>query len=377
MIVDNMTNSVSFSGKAYEKILLQKLSAVLSTDSDVRVPVKELISLLDKTENNLRTYQNSLSIKESQILNLQKNIQALKSSLENVLDQLTSKDSNLSSSSKNIDSAFVNSKTLLKLIQIADSFLGSKQEFFSEKLISKSPEMPLERDNFNLVEDKLTDLLRSKVFMLDEKQNARTLKDGLMNESRQNILNNKEFEMSLNIKEELFKAKDILQKISSLNNHEPVEKEISDKINEIVRDQLNSLNEDSNKFNSLNLFYQHEDSIKELELFFKKQSSSNKSGKVVDQFSIFFSMELSNLGYFEINLLDMDNSLNVTFFSKDPEVRSLFAQNKLELEEKLKEVSSKKVSLKTALPAVKDIIKINKQKESSEEVPKHIIDIMS
>jgi len=395
-IVDNMTNSISFSGKAYEKVLLQKLSAALWAKSDVSVPVKELISLLDKTESNINSQRDSLSIKESHPLMLQKNIQALKGSLESILDQISSKDGNRFSPLQKIDSTLVSSKTLLKFIHNADSFLRNKQELFSEKLISRPSDIPLEKDRLNLIEEKLTKLIRSKLFMFDEKQNAEIPKNSLIKESnsflsknintpnfpvknefRQNILNNKELDMSSNIKEELFKARDILQKISVLNTSETVEKDISDKINEIVREQLNSLNEDSTKFNSFNLLYQHEDSIKELELFFKKQSSKGKSGKAVDQFSIFFSMELSNLGYFEINLLDMENSLNVTFFSKVPEVRSLFAQNKIELETKLKDVSSKNISLKTALPAVKDTVKINKEKESLDEVPTHVIDIMS
>jgi len=395
-IVDNIKNSILFSGKAYEKVFLQKLSSLLSTNSDVSVPVKELISLLDKAESNMVSYKESLLLKDPYALDLLKNIKALKVSLENTLAQLSSKENNLSSLSKNIDSSLINPKTLLKLIHNADSFLKNKQDFLSDRLISKFSDTILEKDNLNLIEDKLTKFIRSKLFMLDGKHNVEILKESLMKEfnssfskevkisdiltkhkSQHNILNHKESDIASNMKEELFKAKNILQKMSSSNTHQTVEKDITDKINEIVREQLNSLNEDPTKFNSLNLLYQHEDSIKELELFFKKESSSGKSGKVVDQFSIFFSMELSNLGYFEINLLDMNNSLNVTFFSKDPEVRTLFAQNRLELETKLQDVSSKSVSLKTALPAAEDVVKINREKKSLEDGLTHIIDIMS
>ena len=64
-------------------------------------------------------------------------------------------------------------------------------------------------------------------------------------------------------------------------------------------------------------------------------------------------MDLSRIGSFEVNILDMNKKLDITFFSDNPDVRGVFESQSQELSEKLERSDSVSVSIKTARPQKK------------------------
>jgi hypothetical protein len=130
-----------------------------------------------------------------------------------------------------------------------------------------------------------------------------------------------------------------------------LEEEIRDRLADIFREQLLAAGrEPAQKINPLNLFWQDEDGVRESRLFFKKRSVPNRDGTDQELFSIFFSLDLSRLGHFEINLLDVRRSLDLVFYSEDAGVRDFFEKNRFALEEKIVEAGIANFSIKTAPP---------------------------
>ena len=136
-----------------------------------------------------------------------------------------------------------------------------------------------------------------------------------------------------------------------------LETEARQMANQIYKEQLAMLSDDQiSKSGYFQLFLKEGGQTQPVKFYFKENTSgTGQGGGKTDKKSyfIFFSMQLSQIGYFEVNILDLNKKLDVTFFSDNSEVRKVFESKSRELLEKLEENESLSVSLKPANPQKK------------------------
>ena len=86
----------------------------------------------------------------------------------------------------------------------------------------------------------------------------------------------------------------------------------------------------------------------EVQIWFEEQSSSGQKSEKRKAFRAYFSMDLSKLGPFEINLTEINKNMEITFYSENPRVMKFFQENASVLTQNLQKSGIQSVIVKTA-----------------------------
>ena len=397
-IVSKIRNTLDFSGEGFEKKLLSQLYKTLFNEESFQTNYPELKSLIEKASTQLSKVAEANSSGNLPVQNQMQNLSELSALLDKTLQKLSGNENGAQTLPKSLfdftgeasPSGSISGSHLLRLIQVADKVLSFHFDTLSRMANPMTSSMIKEGSGsttdeiYTKIGERITRLFDpGKVLKSDNNDTGTFLEDAHKTVMKKDpsldevpvqkekpdhsapaYARHENLKMPSNLKEELFKLRDLIHELSSRKDlpsplsqgpeNSPLSKigeETEKLLNGIYKDQLNSLAEDpSGKVGNFSMVFDENGKTKEVKFFYKEQSSKDSMGAPSKSFLIFFSLELSKLGYFEMNVLDMNGKLDITFFSEKASVREFFETHSGELEQSLKTFSSGSVSVKTAIP---------------------------
>ncbi len=404
-----LTDSIYFSGNSYEKNFLSSLANTFLNKEAFVENTPKIVEKLDVILQALKSLPQQTPAKSDIINNFASMIESTKdyfSELKNELTKVFSEvDKAVLGSSEKTPVFQPSNNTLINLIhsfdkliyeiklnpdviklmeeinsnqnssavstgKISDEIQNVFSNFFSNKNLSFK-ETFVEGNVFNSIINKPEIEAKIKANQFSETKEALT-SINLPNNLKQFVYSLKE--LIANQQNEAA-SKDRAQ--SNLNNN--LQKELDNLLNNIQKEQFNRLSDSSmEKMIPINLLFSNENESKDIELFFKKQTSDTSKGTKQDSYSVFFSMNLSSLGYFEVSVLEKNKALDITFFSSNKTIRKFFDTNKNELNKKLEEISPiANVRINVAEPKDNSNLRNESAKITGDFFQKSFIDILS
>ncbi len=397
-----MEKSLAFNGGSFEKMLMSRLyekmfdsRQFIQNSEAFQQGSKTLSTLLQGLEDRVWTSAATAKPLMDALQEFSKLTQSLEQSIKNV-----STISESTVASKTQDSGFLSSlipsssKLIMKWAESFDQLLSTFEKTFSDSFSGGSDfsRWKIEAENvLRGLYDRVGDVFSMKKETLPSSlstQNTEVLSesvkdsllipqkaavDNLLSKATDHLyLRDSRLELPSNYKEVLHRLEAGLQEVISEKSVKEemkpdnaaatkvvkdLETEARQMANQMYKEQLSMLSDDQiSKSGYFQLFIKEGGQTQPVKFYFKENTSgTGQGGGKPDKKSyfIFFSMQLSRIGYFEVNILDLNKKLDVTFFSDDPEVRQVFESKSRELLEKLEKNESISVSLKTAKPQKK------------------------
>ena len=395
--INQMEKSLTFNGNAFEKMLMSRLYEKIFDAQQFTQNVdafqeglKNLETLVQELEGKAWASETAVKPLREAIQEFLKFTQTLEQSLKNV-PAISEKALASKSSEPGLLSSLIpsSSKVIMKWAESFDRLLSAFEKFFSDPLSTGSDfsqwkgtaETVLRGlyehagEVFSMKEETLKASLLTPASealsdtVKDQKATAENLLSTVMKHLYQRdahldmppnykeVLHRLEAGLQESVKKTGVKDSIIQENTAAAKAVNDLETEAKQIVNQMYKEQLSMLSDDQiSKSGYFQLFLKEESGQKQpVKFYYKENTSGNGKGGGADKKSyfIFFSMQLSQIGYFEVNILDLNKKLDITFFSENSEVRRFFESQSQDLLGKLEGNDSISVSLKTATPQKK------------------------
>ncbi|MBN2144670.1 MAG: flagellar hook-length control protein FliK [Candidatus Aureabacteria bacterium] len=357
-IFSAIKNTLDFSGFSFEKMFLAAMVKQVFEPSQFMESFPKLMEISKEILSQLSP-QPVLSSPDA---GFSQTVKEWLSSVTEVYQQLTVPSQ--AGADALVDPDLSKGLDILKMLQRSDSFLSMiKSHSVPGIFIGKNIQEELVQIIQNLMPGKPAVSSETKLLSDDQSSRMFLSSNGPLSETLVKV--------PVNAKEELMKLNNLFEEkgLSETNQVltpvrkgsfedlsikeipvQRVQQEIQGALDGITQKQIDSLpvSTDSPRNQEISLYWLNPEGCpNELKILFEEHSSWGQQNEKNKAFRIFFSMDLSNLGAFEINLLEQNHNMEIVFVSKEEKVMSFFKENSDSLTEALRKAGIHSVIVKT------------------------------